>query len=144
MLITMAFKQLLLIDDNEDNQLLVKFTLEMNTDWKILIASDGIEGITKAESERPDVILLDYIMPDLDGLAVYEVLKSNLFTCSIPIIFMTAMVQSKILNRLENTMAEGIITKPFDSLNLHSQIVKFCQWEFASNKYSLRENNKAA
>ena len=144
MLIVMASKQLLLIDDNEDNQLLVKFALETYTDWNIIIASDGIEGITKAESERPDVILLDYIMPDLDGLAVYEILKSNLFTCSIPIIFMTAMVQSKILNRLENTMAEGIITKPFDSLNLHSQIVKFCQWEFASNKYSLRENNKAA
>jgi CheY-like chemotaxis protein len=140
----MASKQLLLIDDNEDNQVLVKFALETHTDWNIIIASNGIEGITKAELKRPDVILLDYIMPDLDGITVCEILKSNLFTCSIPIIFMTAMVHSEILNRLKNTMVEGIITKPFDPINLHSQIVKFCQWEFALHKYSLRENHEAA
>lgn len=140
----MASKQLLLIDDNEDNRVLIEFALELNTDWKILIASDGIEGITKAESERPDVILLDYIMPDLDGLTVCEILKSNLFTCSIPIVFITAMVHPEIMTRLETTLAEGIITKPFDPMNLHSQIDKICQGEFLQSKYSLRENYEAA
>ena len=96
----MANKRLLVIDDNEDSRILVKFALEMNQKWQVATAKDGIEGITKAETERPDVILLDFIMPNLDGLSVYEVLKSNLFTCSIPIIFVTAMTQNKILTLL--------------------------------------------
>ena len=139
----MATKKLLLIDDNKDNQILVKYALEINTDWKILIASDGVKGITKAELERPDAIILDFIMPSLDGITVCEVLKSNLFTCSIPIIFMTAMVQSQVLTRLETTLAEGIITKPFDPMNLHSQIINICQWEFTQHKYTIRKNDEA-
>jgi CheY-like chemotaxis protein len=127
----MATRQLLVIDDNEDSQVLVEFVLKMNTDWKIIVASDGVAGITIAESERPDVILLDFIMPNLDGCTVCEILKSNLFTSSIPIIFMTAMVHPKTITRLEGSLAEGIITKPFDVVNLHLQIAKICQWEFA-------------
>lgn len=137
-------RQLLLIDDNRDNRILVETALEINTDWKILTASDGVEGITKAESERPDVILLDFVMPDLDGLTVCEILKSNFFTCSIPIIFITAMVQSQVLNQLESTLAEGTITKPFDLVNLHSQIVNICEWELAQHQYNLRMNDEAA
>lgn len=125
----MNSKQLLIIDDNEDNRILVKLALEMNPGWSISTASDGIDGITKAELERPDVILLDLLMPGLDGLTVYEVLKSNLFTCTIPIIFMTAFTQEKVLGELEKTLAEGVITKPFDVVNLDSQIAKICEWE---------------
>lgn len=125
----MVAERLLFIDDHEDSRILVKFILENKTDWKVLTACDGIEGVTKAEIERPDVILLDFIMPDLDGLAVLDILKSNLFTCSIPVIFITAMVHTKFLNQLENTLAEGIITKPFDAINLDSQIAEICQWD---------------
>jgi CheY-like chemotaxis protein len=125
----MAIKQLLLIDDNEDNRMLVKFALELHTGWEVLTAEDGIEGITKAEVERPDAILLDILMPGLDGFTVYEVLKFNLFTCTIPIIFMTALTQEEVLTQLEATLAEGIITKPFDTINLDSQIATICDWE---------------
>ena len=125
----MATKRLLFIDDDEDNRTLVKFALERETDWEVLTASDGIEGITKAETERPDVILLDFILPGLDGLVVLDLLKSNLFTCSIPIIFLTAMVQNKVISQLDNTLAVGIITKPFEVINLDSQIAQICQWD---------------
>ena len=125
----MATKRLLFIDDDEDNRILVKFALEGETDWEVLTATDGAEGITKAETQRPDVILLDFILPGLDGLAVFDILKSNLFTCYIPIIFLTAMVQNKVISQLDNTLAEGIITKPFDVINLDSQIAQICQWD---------------
>ena len=130
----MATKQLLLIDDNEDNRTLVQLALEMNPDWEweVLTASDGIEGITKAKLIRPDVILLDLIMPGLDGLTVYENLKSNLLTYSIPIIFMTALTQKKVLSQLDNTLAEGIIIKPFNVIDLDAQIAKICNWEIVS------------
>lgn len=124
----MTTKQLLVIEDNEDHQTLIKTVLKLNTDWKIVVVSDGVEGIAKAELERPDVILLDFIMLGLDGFTVCEILKSNLFTSSIPIIFMTAMVYPQTITRLENTLAEGIITKPFDIDNLHLQIAEICQW----------------
>ena len=132
--VDMATKQLLLIDDNEDNRTLVKFALETYTGWEVSTASDGIKGITKAELERPDVILLDLLMPGLDGLTVYEVLKSNLFTCTIPIIFMTALTQEKVLAELETTLAEGVITKPFDVINLDSQIAEICDWEIVDHQ----------
>ncbi len=125
----MVTKRLLIIDDNEDNRILVQLALEMNSDWEVLTAIDGVEGITKAESERPDIILLDFIMPDLDGLTVCEILKSNLFTCSIPVIFMTAITQAKVLSQLETTLAEGIIIKPFDITSLNSQIMQICNFE---------------
>ena len=128
----MDTKRLLLIDDNEDHRLLVKLALESKTHWEVLLARDGIEGIAKAEMERPDAILLDLVMPDLDGLTVCEVLKSNLFTCSIPIVFFTAMVRDEILARLENTWAEGVITKPCDVINLNSKIAEICKWELIS------------
>lgn len=129
----MDAKRLLIIDDNQDNRILVELVLNMNTDWEVLMASDGIEGVTKAELERPDVILLDFIMPGLDGLTVCEVLKSNLFTCSIPIIFVTAMTHATILSQLKATLAEGIITKPFDATHLDSQIAEMCNWELIPN-----------
>ena len=138
----MAARRLLLIEDNGDNRMLIKFALESKTDWKVLTATNGIEGISKAETERPDVILLDLVMPDLDGLTVYEVLRSNLFTCTIPTIFITAMVEARVLARLEATLAAGIITKPFDITNLDTQIAKMCQWEINSQlkpKYSNKQ-----
>ena len=124
----MTAKRLLLIDDNEDNRNLVKFALERNSEWQVMTAADGIEGVTKAELERPDVILLDFVMPSLDGYLVCEILKSNLFTCSIPIIFMTAIAQNIVLDRLESTLAEGVITKPFNPIQLHSRIAEMCEW----------------
>ncbi|HEY9771191.1 MAG TPA: response regulator [Coleofasciculaceae cyanobacterium] len=128
----MATKRLLLIDDNEDNRTLVEFALGNNPDWEVLTAANAIEGITKAEMERPDVILLDFIMPDIDGMTVCEILKKNLFTCSIPVIFMTAMTQEKVLARLEDTLAEGIIIKPFDVITLDTQIIKLCSFSLVS------------
>lgn len=127
--------KLLLIDDNEDNRNLIKIALEITTDWEVITAATGIEGINKAESELPDIILLDFILPDLDGLAVYKALKYNLFTCTIPIVFVTAMVNTKVLSKLKNTGANGIITKPFDPLALPENISKMCELNFClSNK----------
>lgn len=83
--------------------------------------------VIKAELERPDAIL-DLAMPDLDGFTVCEVLKSNLFTRTIPVIFMTATTKEKNLMHFKNTMAQGIILKPFDTLNLRSLIATICNW----------------
>ena len=125
----MGVKQLLLIDDNKDNQTLVKTAIEATSNWKVSVAEDGVEGVTIAEFERPDAILLDFVMPGLDGFTVYNILKSNLFTRAIPIIFITGVALERVLERLETTSAAGIIIKPFDTINLRSQIAQMCQWK---------------
>ena len=125
----MSSKQLLLIDDNKDKQLLIKTAIENTSNWKVSIAEDGVQGVTKAEFDRPDAILLDFVMPGLDGLTVYNILKSNLFTRTIPIIFITGVALERVVTRLETTSAEGIIIKPLDVVNLQSQIAQMCEWK---------------
>ena len=125
----MTTRNLLVIEDDADNRTLIKFALEHIAGWKVLTAVDGIEGITMAETQRPDVILLDFMMPSLDGLDVLDILKSNLFTCSIPVIFITAMVQTKLLSQLDNSLAVGIITKPFKIIDLDFQIAEIFRWD---------------
>ncbi|MGV2828446.1 response regulator [Myxosarcina sp. GI1(2024)] len=125
----MAIKRILVIDDNDDSRDLVKTAFELNTNWEILTASNGIEGIAKAELERPDVILLDLVMPEVDGLAVYERLQNNLFTCTIPVIFITAMVNKNTLTKLNDTYALKTITKPFYLDDLTSKIVEIFDWQ---------------
>lgn len=122
-------KKLLLIEDSEDNRNLMKFALEIDTDWEIIAISDGIEGIDLAESEQPDAILLDFIMPKMDGLSVCQLLHDNPSTRTIPIIFITAMVDSKSYSLIENTHAVGVIEKPLNVNTLTLQIQEICQWK---------------
>ncbi len=126
----MNTKQILVIGDNEADSNLVKNALKNskldNSDWSVLLAFDERDGVAKAKSEHPDVIILNLILPDLDGLTIYEVLITNLFTCSIPIIFITDISLPRIIARLEKTLAAGVIIKPFDPLELNAQIAEIC------------------
>lgn len=119
-------QNLLLIDDDCNCTTLMKFVLEQDTNWQILIATNAEEGITQAKSKQPDVILLDVVMSKFDGLDIYKILKSDFYTSSIPIIFMTAM--TPVIPILKSQIAEdvGIITKPFDVIKLAKQITKMC------------------
>ena len=122
-------KRLLLIEDNEDNRYLIKFALEVSTDWKIIAVSNGREGIDIAKLQQPDAILLDYIMPKMNGFTICQLLHDNLDTRNIPIIFVTAMVDSDFYTLLEDTHAAGVIEKPLNVNTLASQIQKICQWK---------------
>ena len=113
---------LLVIDDNNDFISLLKLFLELNTDWKIITALDGTEGIAKARREQPDLILLDVAMPILSGIAVYEMLKCDLATCSLPTIFLTAMVGVEEMIRQEVRENVEVITKPMDLIILKNKI----------------------
>ncbi|HEY9769123.1 MAG TPA: response regulator [Coleofasciculaceae cyanobacterium] len=110
----MASKQILIVDDNDDCTALIKFVLESETDWQIATASHGKEAIILANYIRPDAILLDIVMPDLNGLDVYRLLKSALTTCYIPIIFMTAMHPIGEILELQIKDSVKIITKPMN------------------------------
>ena len=124
----MNVKRILLIDDEEDIRTLAAFCLELETGWKMITASNGREGIAIAEAEQPDAILLDAMMPELDGLQTLEKLQNNRKTKHIPTIFITAKVQASDRRRFYAAGAKGVINKPFDSLTLASQIAGFLGW----------------
>ena len=119
----MSSQSLLLIDDNDDFITLVKLFLEFETDWRIITALDGKEGITKAQKLQPDLILLDVVMPNIDGIAVYKILKSHQSTRSIPTIFFTAMLGMEKAIQSEVNADVEVITKPMSIIFLKEQII---------------------
>ncbi len=124
----MSTKRVLIIDDEEAIQIVVQFGLNLAAGWEVLAASSGPEGIRTAAVEQPDIILLDVMMPEMDGLTTFQELKHNQNTRSIPVIFLTAKAQASEKRLFNNTGVNGVITKPFNSLDLADQICKVLNW----------------
>ncbi|MGV2827636.1 response regulator [Myxosarcina sp. GI1(2024)] len=124
----MNAKRILLIDDEEDIQTLASLCIELESGWELITASSGKEGVAIAETEQPDAILLDVMMPELDGLQTLKKLQINPKTQHIPTIFLTAKSQAADRRRFYAAGAKGVINKPFDSLTLASQIAGFLKW----------------
>ncbi len=119
-------KRILIVDDEDDIREVARIALEETEGWTIGEASSGAEGISIAQAERPDAILLDLMMPDLDGTAVLEKLKADRGTAAIPVVLLTAKV--KAARELSGTGAAGVIVKPFDPQRLGSEIAEILGW----------------
>jgi len=102
---------LLVIDDSELNILALTRILE--TDYSVVVARSGNEGVETAKEVAPDVIILDIIMPDIDGYETIKILKKNVSTRKIPVIFITAMTKSEDEEKGLALGAADYITKPF-------------------------------
>ncbi|NEO43969.1 MAG: response regulator [Moorea sp. SIO4A3] len=125
----MSTKCILLIDDEETIQEVVQVGLELETDWEVLTASSGLEGIAMAKTKLPDAILLDVMMPDMDGIATFSKLKANSKTQSIPVIFLTAKTQIAEQHPFKKIGISGVIIKPFNSITLAIQIAEMLEWK---------------
>lgn len=125
----MTKKSILLIDDEETIQEVVQVGIEIESGWQVAIASSGAEGIDLAQSQQPDVILLDVMMPEMDGIDTLSQLKSNQKTSAIPVIFLTTKAQAEEKNQFQSLGVVDVITKPFNSMTLASQIAKILGWK---------------
>lgn len=125
----MTDKQILLIDDEETIQAVVQLGIEIEAGWQVEIASSGFKGIDLARKQQPDAILLDVMMPGMDGIETLSQLKNNDQTSSIPVIFLTAKAQAAEKNQFLSLGVVDVITKPFNSMTLASQIAKILKWE---------------
>jgi CheY-like chemotaxis protein len=121
-------KQVLIVDDEADVRSIATLGLQMGTGWTVLTASSGAEGIAIAAQHHPDVILLDLMMPDMDGRATLEHLKQQDSTRSIPVILMTAKIQSSEQNSFQSLEVAAVFTKPFRPLTLAQQIIDTLNW----------------
>ncbi|HSG81953.1 MAG TPA: response regulator, partial [Gemmatimonadota bacterium] len=82
--------RVVLIDDDPDLRKLVKLTLEFTAGWQVTAAADGSEGIEAVRTERPNVVVVDIMMPDMDGYEVCRRLKDDPETAAVPVVFLTA------------------------------------------------------
>lgn len=118
----MNLKKILIIDDESEICELIKMTLEMSGFSQIRIANDGLSGLQAAEYWIPDIILLDLMLPQIDGLEVCKRLKGNTKTSDIPIIMLTAKdTPTDIVVGLE-LGASDYVTKPFNNQVLVARI----------------------
>jgi CheY-like chemotaxis protein len=117
--------KVLLIDDEQDFCELLKANLEMSGEFEVVTANNGNLGIMLAQTESPDIILLDIIMPGIDGATVSNKLKENPATRGIPIIFLTALITPSEIGR-EGRKIKGkyFYAKPVDTDSLINYIHK--------------------
>jgi DNA-binding response OmpR family regulator len=120
----MAEAKILVIDDNSYMRKLLESRLKANN-YKVITVGDGKTALEKAQSEMPDLILLDINMPGMDGFEIGTKLRDNVKTISIPIIFVTARGQEEDIFKATNDLdAASYIIKPFKSEILLSEIKK--------------------
>ncbi len=121
----MADKKILLIDDEDDIRTVARISLETIGGFEVLLAGGGEEGLEVSARDKPDLILLDVMMPGLDGPATLKRLKRNPASADIPVVFLTAKAQQMELDQLKDMGAEGVLTKPFDPMKLPDQVRAF-------------------
>jgi CheY-like chemotaxis protein len=118
----MSAKHILLVDDEQDIREVAALSLQAIGGWRVSSAADGGRAFVMALAEQPDAILLDVMMPGLDGPATFKRLQDNPQTRDIPVIFLTAKAQSADRRKFAELGVAGTLTKPFDPMTLTDQI----------------------
>jgi len=113
--------KILIVDDEKNFHTMMTIRLE-SYGFEVISAYDGREGLEMAKSESPDLILLDVMMPEMDGFEVCNLLKNDKQYCEIPIIICTGMVEKVDVEMSSKARPDAFITKPFDHNILHSKI----------------------
>jgi DNA-binding response OmpR family regulator len=117
----MSKKKILVVDDEKDLVDTLIFRLEAN-DYATLAAYDGQEGLEKAKKEKPDLVILDLMLPKMDGYKVCGLLKSDARYAKMPILMFTARAQEADRKLAEEVGADAYVTKPFESQALMAKI----------------------
>jgi CheY-like chemotaxis protein len=124
-------KQILIIDDEPYIREIIQVSLETVAGWQVLTASSGYEGIATAEVEPIDAILLDLMMPHMDGIATFQKLQENPKTRHLPVILLTAKLQMDDRLRYTQLGIKAALSKPFQPLELAREIAQVLGWEQA-------------
>lgn len=128
-IVSMANKRVLVVDDEPDVRAVVRGCLEDVAGWDVITAASGEEGLVAAVTDRPDAIVLDVMMPGMDGLTFLKKLRTQPEGKSIPTILLTAKTSFPDPETFSALDIEGVICKPFDPFVLTQQIAAFLGWE---------------
>jgi len=114
-------KTVLVVDDEPTIRTLVNAILE-DSDVRIVEAADGPQALDMARRYRPDLVLLDVVMPRMDGFAVCQRMKAEQSTAAVPVLLLTALVQESDHQRARSVGADGIVQKPFSPAALRATV----------------------
>ena len=117
-------KKILIVDDEEDIRTIACMALELTGGFIVGQAASGVEAIADAPSFQPDIILLDFMMPGMDGPSTLRVIQSHPTLSRVPIVFMTGKVQPQEVAACLAMGAVAVISKPFEAMKLAEQIQK--------------------
>ena len=116
-----SVKTILIADDDEDLRLLVQVTLE-NPTYRILTAEDGRQVLDAVKQDRPDLLIIDWMMPGLNGCEAVTQLRQNPDTATIPVVMLTAKDGLEAQEQMDALALAGYLTKPFSPLELIKKV----------------------
>jgi CheY-like chemotaxis protein len=128
----MLSKRILVIDDEDVIQEVVQGCFEDVAGWEVLLASSGREGLEQVVAEQPDAIVLDEMMPGMDGIAFLKRLRANDDNPSIPVVLLTAKVDLADPKLLRELGVVDAIAKPFDAIALVERVAEVLGWTVAA------------
>lgn len=121
-------KRILVVDDDDGVREIIQLSLEVAAGWDVLTADCGQAGVAIAKAQNPDLILLDVMMPDEDGITIFHQLQDDPLTQSIPTILLTAKARMSERQEFMKIGVMGIIIKPFQARQLVQQIQQMVGW----------------
>lgn len=121
-------RRVLVVDDDDAIREVVRITLELVAGWDVQVASSGAEAIDVCRASPPDAVLLDVMMPIMDGPTAFARLREDPRTHDVPVVLLTAKVQPAERRRWESLGVAGVLAKPFDPLSLPGQIAGLLGW----------------
>jgi CheY-like chemotaxis protein len=121
-------KRILIIDDEDDIRQVAALSLEAVAGWDVVTANSGARGVETAANEQPDAILLDVMMPEMDGPTTFGRLQEDPRTSHIPVMLLTAKVQGPDQRIFASLGVRAVLFKPFDPLTLSDQIADLLGW----------------
>src|SRR5579875_1680632 len=123
-----SMRRILIIDDEDDIREVAALSLESVAGWSVLTACSGAEGIRTAHAELPDAILMDVMMPAMDGPTTFKEMQRSPEIAQIPVVLLTAKVQGVDQRRFAGLGVAAVLFKPFDPLTLAEQMSVALGW----------------
>ena len=121
-------RRVLVVDDDVDILEVAQMSLELVGGWSVTTASDGQEALDRARTDQPDAIVMDVMMPRMDGPTAAVALRADPATAGIPVVLLTASVQPAERAALEDLPVAGVLGKPFDPMLLPAELGAILGW----------------
>ncbi len=120
---------ILVVDDDDSVREVTQMSLEVVAGWRVLAADGGQAALDLVRAHRPDAVLLDVMMPGMDGPTTLRHLQADPATADIPVVLLTAKVRAGEREGWAELAVHGVIAKPFDPMTLHSQVATLLGWD---------------
>jgi CheY-like chemotaxis protein len=125
----MSVPTILVVDDDDSVREVTQMSLEIVAGWRVLAADGGQAALDLVRSHRPDAVLLDVMMPGMDGPTTLGHLQADPATRDIPVVLLTAKVRAGEREGWGELAVHGVIAKPFDPMTLHRQVAELLGWD---------------